>query len=127
MRLYAKSTTVFVGGLLSLTTAAGAAPFPDPTLLAVSDTGKLILVNLRTGRVRHFLHAYRATWSPDGKRIAFAGRNGGGWGDLFVIDADGSHLRRLTRDDEFEEHDPVWSADGKRLAYFGCYHWSTRD
>jgi Tol biopolymer transport system component len=118
MRLYAKSAVILASSLLSFTTAAGAASPSDPTLLSVSDTGKLTLLNLRTGRVRHFMRAYQATWSPDGKRIAFAGRGQGGPGDLFLIDADGRNLRHLTHTDDIEEHDPVWSSDGKRLAYF---------
>src|SRR6266850_118778 len=118
MRFHAMSVAILVSGLLSFTTAAGAARPADPTLLAVSETGTLTLVNVRTGRVRHLARAYQATWSPDGKRIAFAGRGQGGPGDLFLIDADGRNLRRLTHTDDIEEHDPVWSSDGKRLAYF---------
>jgi Tol biopolymer transport system component len=118
MRFHAMSVAILASSLLSFTTAAGAARPADPTLLAVSDAGKLTLVNARTGGVRHFLRAYQATWSPDGKRIAFTGRGQGGPGDLFLIDADGRNLRRLTHSDDIEEHDPVWSSDGKRLAYF---------
>jgi dipeptidyl aminopeptidase/acylaminoacyl peptidase len=118
MRFHAMSVAILASSLLSFTTAAGAARPADPTLLAVSDAGKLTLVNAQTGRVRHFLRAYQATWSPDGKRIAFTGRGQGGPGDLFLIDADGRNLRRLTHSDDIEEHDPVWSSDGKRLAYF---------
>ena len=118
MRLNAKSAVILASGLLCFTTAAGAARPADPTLLSVSDTGKLSLLYPRTGRVQHFMRAYQATWSPDGKRIAFAGRGQGGPGDLFLIDADGRSLRRLTHSDDIEEHDPVWSSDGKRLAYF---------
>ncbi len=118
MRFYARSALILASSLLLFTTAAGAARSPDPTLLSVSDTGNLTLVNVRTGRVRHFLRAFQATWSPDGKRIAFAGRGQREPGDLFLIDADGRNLRRLTHSDDIEEHDPVWSSDGKRLAYF---------
>jgi Tol biopolymer transport system component len=112
MRLHAKHAALLAGSLLTLTTAAGAARPADPTLLAVSDSGRLTLVNARTGRVRQLMPAYQATWSPDGKRIALAGQ-----GDLFAINADGSHLRRLTHDIDVAENDPVWSPDGRRLAY----------
>jgi Tol biopolymer transport system component len=118
MRFHAASAVILASSVLSFATAAGAARPADPILLSVSDKGKLTLVNLRTGRIRHLMRAYQASWSPDGKRIAFAGRHGGGRGDLFVIDADGRNLRRLTHSDDIEEHDPVWSSDGKRLAYF---------
>jgi Tol biopolymer transport system component len=127
MRFRAGSAVILASSLLSFTTAAGAARPADPTLLSVSDAGKLTLVNVRTGRVRHFLQAYQARWSPDGKRIAFAGRSGGGPGDLFLIDADGGELRRLTHSDDIEEHDPVWSSDGKRLAYFAQHQALSQD
>jgi Tol biopolymer transport system component len=118
VRLHAKTAAILASSVLSFTTAAGAARPADPTLLSVSDGGKLTIVNVRTGRVQHFLQAYQAAWSPDGKRIAFAERGQRGPGDLFLIDADGHNLRRLTHSDDTEEHDPVWSSDGKRLAYF---------
>jgi TolB protein len=56
-------------------------------------------------------------WSPDGQHIAFAGsRNlkSGGYltTDLFVMNADGSGLRRLAKLPG-DEHDPDWSPDGR--------------
>jgi len=71
------------------------------------------------------------TWSPDGRRIAFLrGRlysnNPGGLGvhrfygyHLYVMNADGSGLRRLTRRITFRYH-LVWSPDGRTI-YFGRY------
>jgi Tol biopolymer transport system component len=47
-------------------------------------------------------------WSPDGRRIAFAGNDG-----LYVVNADGSGLRRLTGSGET----PAWSPDGRRIAF----------
>ena len=59
-------------------------------------------------------------WSPDGEWIAFASARGGfkdeaplhpynvqPYGDLFVMRADGSDVRRLT-DDQFEDGTPSW-------------------
>jgi TolB protein len=53
-------------------------------------------------------------WSPDGSRIAFAGRDG--HYDLFVIDSDGSNLLRLTNDAP-GQWNPCWSPDGKTIAF----------
>jgi hypothetical protein len=53
-------------------------------------------------------------WSPDGTRIAFA-RWVGDAPDLFVIDADGTHLTRLT-DTPGQDAEPVWKPDGTALA-----------
>ena len=67
-------------------------------------------------------------FSPDGSRIAYASardRNGTlNYGDilsiateLYVMDADGSNRRRLTRTRNVNELAPSWSPDGARLAY----------
>src|SRR5215208_1588423 len=58
---------------------------------------------------------YYATWSPDGKRIAFTSDRRGSV-DIFVMNADGTQQRPLlrTRDAEWW---PAWSPDGKRLAF----------
>jgi Tol biopolymer transport system component len=54
-------------------------------------------------------------WSPDGRQIAFGSSRDGGW-DIYVVNVDGSGLRRLTshsaRDDS-----PAWSPDGTRIAF----------
>ena len=53
-------------------------------------------------------------WSPDGSRILFASDREGNL-ELFVMNADGSQLRRLTDTPGNEVH-PVWSPDGTRIA-----------
>lgn len=67
-----------------------------------------------------------ATWSPDGRRIAFVRQTistGKARADIFVVNVDGRGLRRLIPDAEFV----AWSPDG-RLAFtrveagvFGTY------
>src|SRR5437867_6351353 len=53
-------------------------------------------------------------WSPDGKQIVFTGYDGG-LSDLFVVNADGSDLRRLTND-KYADRQPAWSPDAKTIA-----------
>ena len=54
-------------------------------------------------------------WSPDGRRIAFASGRDGNF-EIYVINADGSRQRRLTRNTG-RDVGPVWSPDGRRIAF----------
>jgi Tol biopolymer transport system component len=70
--------------------------------------------------------ASAAAWSPDGSRIAFEStrdRNGEDCNDecsfrpeLYVMDADGTQLVRMTRTGGAETK-PSWSADGRRIVF----------
>jgi Tol biopolymer transport system component len=59
-------------------------------------------------------HAMTPSWSPDGKKIAFSGASDEYNLDIYIIDADGSNLRQLTK---LQGHDefPDWSPDGQKL------------
>jgi TolB protein len=60
-------------------------------------------------------------WSPDGSRIAFVMSPVGhltryaGDGDIYVMNADGTGIRRLT--DELGDSSPTWSPDGSQIAF----------
>jgi Tol biopolymer transport system component len=56
--------------------------------------------------------------SPDGQRIAFSEEIGGGV-DIFIMNVDGTGLRRLTNltEQRLGARRPAWSRDGSKLAF----------
>ena len=61
-----------------------------------------------------------ATWSPDGKTVAFIS-NISGRNNLWLVPADGGWPTQLTISDE-RQASPTWSPDGKWIAYMSDYH-----
>jgi TolB protein len=53
--------------------------------------------------------------SPDGSKVAMI-LSKDGWTDVYVCDADGSGLKRLTRSPQ-DESSPCWSPDGKYICF----------
>lgn len=58
-------------------------------------------------------------WSPDGTRIAFVSDRDGGFPELYVMNADGSGVRRMTVN-SFVDGNPTWSPDGLTIAVERC-------
>ncbi len=55
-------------------------------------------------------------WSPDGQKVAFTSLEAVDVFNLYVMDADGANVTRLT-DHLAEDQYPVWSPDGRRIAF----------
>ncbi|MEM7032095.1 MAG: FHA domain-containing protein [Chloroflexota bacterium] len=56
-----------------------------------------------------------ASISPDGTQVAFMSRRDDNW-DIYVVNIDGTGLRRLTRD-AADDGLPTWSPDGRAIAF----------
>ncbi len=79
------------------------------------------LTDLKAGNV------LEPAWSPDGERIAFYASFGGAIDDeLYIVDADGSDLVRITNNTRSDSN-PAWSPDGTRLAFVRDATISTMD
>ena len=95
---------------------------PDGSKLAVSSAGRSIwVVNADGGNPVRIARvgASSLSWSPDGRRIAFTRWYRAGDYDVWVMDADGSDMRRLKRTPDLWERNVDWSPVGARIAFDG--------
>lgn len=95
----------------------------------------LFIMNSDGSSQRHLIRGSSATWSPDGKHIAYhASASGRGTinrtnpgaatsdSDIFILNVDDflsgkGKLRNLTNDPAMIDEDPDWSPDGKTIAF----------
>jgi TolB protein len=70
-------------------------------------------------RLTHGAKASRPAWSPDGKKIAFGSSLHGTLREIYVMDADGSNMKRLTDSPggRIGSASPSWSPDGKKIGF----------
>ena len=88
----------------------------------VKRTWEVLVQDLHSGKRRTVL-AKRTLlvfprFSPDGRRIALAGRNSRGDTHVFVMDADGSNLTAVTDSAGELNIMPQWGADGDALYFY---------
>jgi len=94
----------------------------------------IYILDIASRKVRNLTNAaggsFRPSWSPDGKTIAFTSdrgtgfvHNAGSWEhiqmtSLYVINADGTGLRKIAMDPQMSVGSPKWSPDSKRLVFY---------
>jgi TolB protein len=93
---------------------------PGDILFNHSDPSEVYAISADGTNRRHLTDLpgdWTAALSPDGTRIAWS-RDGGNGRDIYIMQADGSDVRRLTGND-FSSYHPSWSPDGTRLVFAG--------
>lgn len=111
-------------GLRRLRDGGGPVWSPDGAKLAFTalESGRAVprVLDLASGEVSPLtdasVEAVAGDWSPDGSSILITRYPDGRNGDIYVIGADGSSLRQLTRATA-DDFDPTWSADGTRILF----------
>jgi tricorn protease len=95
---------------------------PSGARVVMGARGEVFTVPGKDGEIRNLTHSsgireIGASWSPDGKWIAYLGDRSGEY-EIYVRPSDGSGKeRRVTNDGKTWRFDPVWSPDSKWLAY----------
>jgi Tol biopolymer transport system component len=79
-------------------TFAGPSWAPTADRIAYADIGVIVIFDVLTRTITRISHRYgeHPTWSPDGKEIAFERHLDDDDVAIWIMAADGTHLRRLT-------------------------------
>lgn len=100
------------------------ATYFEPSFLSNSPQDAIVTIPIEGGGATQLTDPIRSVsdpeWSPDGTKIAFAGRpSGAERTGIYVMSADGSGVRRVAEIDGHEVRQPDWSADGSTLVFVG--------
>ena len=101
---------------------SGTLAFQSDTVAATNPNGRVRLytIDLAAGSVAALgtggnWDDEQPRWSPDGGRVAFKSNRGGSY-NLYVMDADGRNVVRLTNH-AGNDHDPTWLPDGESMVF----------
>lgn len=91
---------------------------PDGTRVAFDMLGDIYVMPITGGsptRIAEGLaYEQQPRWSPDGNRIAFVSDTAGG-DNIWIMQADGSDKKQLTKEDFRLLNQPSWSPDGRYI------------
>lgn len=74
-----------------------------------ADGSNVRQLTFNKARGRYYIYDGQPAWSPDGTKIAFMSTRGGGTeGEIYVMDADGGNVIRLT-DNSLKDRQPYWA------------------
>jgi imidazolonepropionase-like amidohydrolase/Tol biopolymer transport system component len=89
---------------------------PDGRTIAFDLLGDIYTMSIAGGTPRRIAEGlafeHQPRFSPDGRRIAFTSDRGGG-DNIWVMNADGSDKRQVTKEDFRLINQPSWSPDGR--------------
>jgi tricorn protease len=94
---------------------------PDGKRAVFSGRGDIFTVPAKEGNSRNLTNLsgsreFSASWSPDGKWIAFIS-DSSGEEEIYIISQDGKDKIRLTTDGHCRRYNLIWSPDSKKIAY----------
>ena len=123
MRLYRTLALLILAAIVVTEAAAQTLPAPkaitDPKQISSKPNAQIEPRTLTIEKLFMTRQIGPATWSPDGKSVAYIS-NMSGRNNLWIVPADGGFPTQLTVSDQ-RQTSPAWSPDGKWIAYQSDY------
>lgn len=94
---------------------------PDGSKIALQDNGEIFTINVdgsnRTNLTNHPAGDSAPAWSPDGLRILFTSNRLPSSSIMHTMNADGSDVRALPSEGDFNDLVPDWSPTGNKIVF----------